>query len=390
MDVILSLGIKEQKIDALLTRLGLQVVNAEGTGSIASALSRSIVDAIVWEDSNLSDDLEAMYELFRGTPSSKDASIVFAATTERASIIQELKHQRGDEKLEIVSSPYSVGTLITRLMTQLRLKKLGGASSAATLADANLALRDLNDRFRRELEEARSIQESLLPEKLPKGKGYEVSAYYKPLEDVGGDWYGAQVLPSGAIALQIADVTGHGIAAAFLGSMTRLALSAANKESPQELFTEMNRLLTPLMPSGRFISMSCLRFEPETGKLQFARAGHLPGLVVRKKEGSEFSSEQLKPSGFAMGFDEDGMYSLSETTLNVGDLFILCTDGITEGQNRSNVMLGMEGLAKLAGQFICCSSSQEIIDGILKEFNKFLDERLLKDDLTLVLLRRTG
>lgn len=389
MDVILSLGIKEQKIDALLARLGLQVVNAESTGTIATALSSSIVDAIVWEDSNPDDDIEAMYELFRGTPSSKDASIIFAATAERASLIQELKFNRGDEKLEIVSSPYSVGTLITRLMTQLRLKKLGGASSAATLADANLALRDLNDRFRRELEEARAIQESLLPETLPKGKGYDVAAYYKPLEDVGGDWYGAQVLPSGAIGLQIADVTGHGIAAAFLGSMTRLALSAANKETPDELFTEMNRLLTPLMPSGRFISMSSLRYESETGKLQFARAGHLPGLIVRKKEGAEFSSEQLKPSGFAMGFGDDGMYALAETTLNVGDLFILCTDGITEGQNRANLMLGMDGLAKFAGQFISLSSSQEIINAVLKEFYKFLDERLLKDDLTLVLLRRT-
>lgn len=389
MDVILSLGIKEQKIDALLARLGLEVINAEKSGSIAEALSRNIVDAVVWEDSNTSDDIEAMYELFRGTPSSRDASIIFAGSIERVAVIQELKKSRGDERLEIVSSPYSVGTLITRLMTQLRLKKLGGTSAAATLADANATLRDLNERFKRELEEARAIQESLLPASIPKGEGYEIAVHYKPLEDVGGDWYGAQELPSGAIGLQIADVTGHGIAAAFLGSMTRLALSAANKEAPDELFTEMNRLLTPLMPSGRFISMSSLRYEPQTGRLQFARAGHLPGLIIRKSEEGGFASEQIKPPGFAMGFGDDGMYALKETTLNVGDIFILCTDGITEGQNRSNVMLGMDGLAKLAGQFISLNTTQEIVDNILIQFNKFLDERLLKDDLTLVALRRT-
>ena len=187
--------------------------------------------------------------------------------------------------------------------------------------------------------------------------------------------------------MQIADVTGHGIAAAFLGSMTKLALTAASSEIPDELFHHMNRLLTPQMPPGRFITMSSVRYDPKSGKLQFAKAGHLPGLVIHKNA-SGASFEQLKAPGFAMGFQEEGMYQLNETTLQPEDLFILCTDGFTEGQNRSGVMYGLDGLAQSAINHISKGSVDEILKDILSDFNDFLEGRLLKDDLTLLILRR--
>lgn len=370
MDSILLVGTKEPKLDALLEKLGAKVFNSK-KGSIG-ALTEPVIDAIIWEDED-GDDLLSLYDVFRGTPSCKDASIVFAGAPARI----ELLKGKADLRLETVSIPYSVGTLVARIMGQLRQRKM---ESGGTLADINAQLRDLTDRFRKELEEAREIQESLLPKSFPPDSRYEIAVEYEPLDGVGGDWYGFQAHESGAISMQIADVTGHGLPAAFLGSMTKLALVASGKESPGELFERMNSLLTPQLPSGRFITMAGFRYEPDSGDLQFARAGHLPGILVR----ASGEIEQLKGDGFALGFMDEAFFVEVKTKLEKGDAFVLCTDGITEVQNRSGVMLGLEGTANAAKG----ETAKDMVQSILARVEEFREERLLKDDVTLIVLKR--
>lgn len=370
MDSILLVGTKEPKLETLLEKLGARVFNSKKNS--LEALTEPVIDAIIWEDAE-GDDLISLYEIFRGTPSCKDASIVFAGSPSRI----ELLITKADLRLETVSTPYSIGTLVAKIMGQLRQKKMEGQG---TLADINAKLRDLTDRFKKELEEARDIQISLLPKSFPQDSRYEIAVKYSPLEEVGGDWYGFQVLPSGAIAMQIADVTGHGLPAAFLGSMTKLALVASNKEAPAELFSSMNSLLTPQLPSGRFITMAGFRYEPDSGNLQFARAGHLPGLLIRNNG----EVEQIKGEGFALGFMEESFFVEVKAKLEVGDSFILCTDGITEVQNRVGTMLGLEGVAKAAEG----ETADHIVNNILTRVENFREERLLKDDITLIVLKR--
>jgi serine phosphatase RsbU (regulator of sigma subunit) len=117
------------------------------------------------------------------------------------------------DKLEIVPPTFSVGTLASRVATLLRLRKnVGGEEGQGTLAEMNAALRDHNARFQKDLEEARSIQESLLPQKLPKDHRFGIAVSYHPLEHVGGDWYFAEHDPkTDELQLHIADVSGRSV-----------------------------------------------------------------------------------------------------------------------------------------------------------------------------------
>lgn len=388
MDVVVTIGIQEQKLPALLTKMGYRVLSTSHDATITEALNEVLVDAIVWEDAQGSDDVEALYEIFRGTPSTKDAAIVYASTNDRTKKFRKLCESKGDTRFDIVSSPYAIGSLVTRLATQVRLRKLGGTAETSSLAETNAALRDLTDRFKRELDEAKNIQQSLLPPPLQHDERFTLSIYYSPLEGVGGDWYGIQKQKNGSIAIQVADVTGHGLAAAFLGSMTKLALYAADQEEPDKLFQKMNQLLAPQLPQGRFITVAGLSFDPDSGAFSYARAGHLPGLHM-KYGFTPPQHDQIKAPGFAFGFFDDAEYEAAQGMLEPGDAFILTTDGITEGQNRKGDMFGMEGIIKCSEKCSADTTADELLKMIMTDFETFCGGRILKDDVTLLVLKRT-
>ena len=291
-----------------------------------------------------------------------------------------------DQRVELVDVPYSLGGVLTKIATQLRLRKMAGSDQkAASLGEVNAALRDLNRRFAQQLEEARAIQESLLPEQLPRDDRFDVAVVYRPLEEVGGDWYFVQRGPEGALSMQLGDVTGHGLAAAFIGSMAKLALTAAGRDAPGELLTEMNRLMAPQLPPGRFVTMSAFRYDPDSGRVSAARAGHPPALVLHQ---ADLQVEQLRGDGFAIGFFEDSQYNQIEARLEVGDLITVFSDGLIEAQNRSQEMYGIERMSAVLRTVAGEENSARVMERILTDFENFLDGRLLKDDLTLLVLRR--
>ncbi|MBN8550774.1 MAG: serine/threonine-protein phosphatase, partial [Deltaproteobacteria bacterium] len=198
-------------------------------------------------------------------------------------------------------------------------------------------------------------------------------------------WYFVNVGESGKVTLQIADVTGHGLSAALIGSMSKLALSAAGREVPHELLGQMNRLMSPQLPAGRFVTVSSCLYDPASGEIDFARAGHPPGFVLHRATGTV---EQLKGSGFPLGFIPDGEYSHEKSKLEVGDVLMLITDGISEASNRSNELYGFDRLSAALAASKPEAGVAHIIETVLSDFDRFRDERMLKDDVTIVALKR--
>jgi sigma-B regulation protein RsbU (phosphoserine phosphatase) len=215
----------------------------------------------------------------------------------------------------------------------------------------------------------------------------ELAVSYEPLDEVGGDWYFADRTPSGHISLQIADVSGHGLSAAFIGSMTKLAMTAAAKEKPSDLLEAMNRLLAPQIPQGRFVTMGSCLYDPASGKVVWSRAGHPPALILRR---SSNEVTRLLGDGFAIGFFEDSTYSLCEDRLEVGDALIMFTDGITEAQDLSGEAFGLERLAAALRGTSVNQSSADMLRAVLDAFDTFRGERLIRDDVTVVLLKRSA
>ncbi|MCB0336815.1 MAG: serine/threonine-protein phosphatase, partial [Bdellovibrionales bacterium] len=280
------------------------------------------------------------------------------------------------------------GILASKIATELRLRKIAGADeTTANIGEINARLRELNDCFTKQLKEARDIQMDVVPKSLPFDERFDMCAAYEPLEDVGGDWYFARQLPSGRLSVQIADVTGHGLSAAFIACMTKLALMAADKENPAELLTEMNKLMSTCIPAGKFVTMFSYLYDPETGKLGYARAGHPPALLLKRKEGLV---KQLTGEGFAVGFFEDSEYKMETEQLDIGDVLMVYTDVLPESQNMSGQTYDYERMSNVLLRSAEDASSAEILRSILEDFDEFRDGRILKDDLTSIVIKRKG
>jgi sigma-B regulation protein RsbU (phosphoserine phosphatase) len=381
MDSIFYLGAPDEKLPRFLEKLGYAVFEASAGRCIDEIIFKTNIDIIVLDARVISESLDVCTFL-RGQDQYRQLPIVYI-TGEDQPDVEEVKAL---DKIEIVSSPSSIGTVASRIATQLRLRKFAGQDDLkGSLAEVNAALRDYNLRFKKELQEAREIQEGLLPKALPKAPGMQLAVSYKPLDEVGGDWYFADIDAQGRVSLQIADVTGHGLSAAFIASMVKLASVAAPGGNPAQLLEGMNSLLSQQMPSGRFVTMASCLYEPTTGKLQWARAGHPPALVKRAATGVV---EQLVGDGFPIGFMESAEYSLIECELMPGDSLLMFTDGLSEARSRSGDTFGLERLTSVLHEVSPQAGPVAILTAILDAWDIFREERLVKDDVTLLLLRR--
>lgn len=382
MDTVLVIGAEDKRLGAFLTKLGYQVVAPDASKSVPEILEKQLFDLVLIDSGKEHQAIE-LCEFLRASDAARAVPIVCVTGDPLEKV--ELRRKKL-EKFELIEVPYSIGGLAARIATQLRLAKFSGKDErTASLVEVNASLRDLNARFMKEVEEARQIQESMLPESLPVDTRFALAASYQPLTEVGGDWYDVKLNAKGGLTLQIADVTGHGLSAALIGSMTRLALSAADKEMPHDLLKEMNRLMSPQLPAGRFVTFASCLYHPDTGAFDFARAGHPPAFVLNRAAGTVL---QLKGRGFPLGFTPDAEYSHEKAQLEINDVVVLITDGISEGQNRANQNYGFDQLAKVLLETPATCSSSAIVEAILGDFERFRDGRLLKDDVTIVALKR--
>ncbi|MCB0338444.1 MAG: SpoIIE family protein phosphatase [Bdellovibrionales bacterium] len=385
MDSILLYSVEDPKVGVLLGKMGYRVVTFDCKEPLLDVISRELIDLVII-DAQKDLDAPELCEVLRTESESKRLPIVIVAKDRL--MVQQLKEKRL-KNLEVITGPYTVAGILSKIATQLRLRKMMGSDSSAnpSLSEINASLRDLNDRFQKELEEAQQIQQSLLPKSLPTDPRFDLASCYLPLEDVGGDWYYAQKLSDGQISVQIADVTGHGLSAAFIGSMTKLALAAASDHRPDLLLKDMNRLMAPQMPAGRFVTIASYLYEPGNGKLQFARGGHPPGFWLKRAQGEV---NEILGDGFPIGFFEEGEYTLETLELEQNDVFVMVTDALTETQNMDGKVYGNEGVIESLKRTRVDQAAEDILRGLLGDFREFCQGRALKDDVTAIVLKRRG
>jgi len=260
---------------------------------------------------------------------------------------------------------------------------LQGLSSHIAVAVQN-ALRFKQERserekMNREAQEARSIQQALLPRSSPFIPGFAVSGMSIPAGAIGGDWYDFLDLGEGRWGLVLADVSGKGTAAALLMSATRAMLRSLAETSctPSEVLTKLNRLLVEDFPSGRFVTMVYAVLDSSKNTLTYANAGHLPPLLVDGTGARFLETEMGLPLGIRAG-------SFSETTIPLGDKakIVLYSDGITEATNQRDEAYGP---ARLAAHVLTGGSCPEML---VEDVRAFANGDGLHDDATVIMLRR--
>ena len=230
----------------------------------------------------------------------------------------------------------------------------------------------------REQQEARLIQEALLPKCFPYIPGFAVSGLSVPAGAVGGDWYDFIPLDDGRWGLVLADVSGKGMAAALLMSATRGMLRSLAEAacSPGEVLTKLNQLMLDGFPSGRFVTLIYAVLDPARRALTFASAGHLPPLLVEDGGARFLDTETGMPLGLGFG-------SFSEVTVELRpqSRLVFYSDGITEAENRSDEQYGRSRLEQHA------LGRDTSVESIVEDVRSFADGARLRDDATVILAK---
>jgi serine phosphatase RsbU (regulator of sigma subunit) len=200
------------------------------------------------------------------------------------------------------------------------------------LAATQDQLADSEQRAAEEEQLALRLQRAIMPEDEPpvEAAGVEVAVRYRPAEQgrlVAGDWYDALLLPNKELLLVVGDITGHGIDAVtgMIAARNALRGLAATGEGPADLLKHLNYAACHLT-EGIAGTVVCGRYNPETRVLHWARAGHLPPVLVR-----DGAAEMLPlPGGVLLGLDPDAEYEEAELPMRGGDTLLLFTDGLIE------------------------------------------------------------
>jgi len=196
-----------------------------------------------------------------------------------------------------------------------------------------------------ELATARAIQLAALPRKNPEIAGLDVAAIYTPASDVAGDFYDFLELDDGSLGIFIADVSGHGIPAALVASMLKIALAtqAENASSPARILANLNALFCGRL-ERQFVTAAYVHIDPNAGVLTTASAGHPPPILRH----GETCDEIIVP-GVVLGRFRDARYEELSRPFGAGDTLVLYTDGVTETANRSGEQWGDQRLRESIG-----------------------------------------
>ena len=227
----------------------------------------------------------------------------------------------------------------------------------------------------REAQEARAIQQALLPKSSPYVPGFVVSGLSVPARAVGGDWYDFIPFPDGRWGIVLADVSGKGTAAALLMSATRGVLRSLAEAccTPGEVLTRLNQLLVDDFPAGKFVTLVYAVLDPAERSIVFANAGHLLPLFIDRHGEHFLETERGLPLGLGCGD-----YSETRITLSAGSKLIFYSDGITEAENTS----GEEyGLCRLASHAAMAEASAVSIE---EDVRSFVNGAPLRDDASVV------
>ncbi len=242
------------------------------------------------------------------------------------------------------------------------------------------------ERVEQEMRLARSIQQASLPKEVPEPEGWQISPFYQPAREVGGDFYDFLELKDGQLGLVVGDATGKGVPAALVmasaRSMLRAVAQALGSTSPGNVLARVNDALVTDIPTNMFVTCFYAVLDAETGHLVYANAGHdMP--YVHRSDGAE----ELRARGMPLGLMPGMSYEEKVTILRAGEEALLYSDGLVEAHDPNGEMFGFPRLRALIAEH---GEEGSLGDFLLEELYSFVKEGWeQEDDITLLTLRRS-
>ena len=267
------------------------------------------------------------------------------------------------------------------------LLKLSGHMAMA-LENARLHRDALEkQRLERELEMARGIQRSLLPDAPPVIPGYELAVINEPCYEVGGDYYDFLSLGPQSLLLVIADVEGKGVSSALVMSNLQATLRALvmHLHSLEVLALSLNEMMYNDTKSRKYLSIFLGLVDTRRNGLHYINAGHVPPILI---DGETGEYKLLQDGGTVVGLFPTAEYTRGSAKLNAGDILVTSTDGITEACDATDDEFGYDRLAQCVAKHRHKTADQ-IIEAVLAEVKEYSKEGVHVDDKVLMILKVT-
>jgi phosphoserine phosphatase RsbU/P len=286
-------------------------------------------------------------------PATQDIPVIFLTGQ-----TESTDETRGFETgaVDYIHKPFSPAVVAARVQTHLALRE-----ARQLLARQLLAIRE-------ELETARQIQLSILPREIPEHKGLDIAARYIPMNSVAGDFYDFIVVDENRLGVLVADVSGHGMPAALIASMLKIAFAAQSAHAcdPARVLSGLNQALCGKF-QGHYVTAAYALIDTGKQSLCYAGAGHPPLLL---REQSSGTVRNVLENGLFLGYFPSAEYSAVEISLQEGDWLVLYTDGVTESLDTSKEQFGEEGL-KLFMEQHPDTTATEFADGLLERVSQW-------------------
>lgn len=247
---------------------------------------------------------------------------------------------------------------------------------------------ELKDKLvaKEELEAGRVVQDALQPERNPELAGWDLWLFTRSANDVGGDLVDFVRLGGDRAAVVLGDVAGKGLRAALLMAKLQATVRALAEESPSlaALATRVNRIFCRDSLRNIFASMIYLELRSGSGGIRLVNAGHFPPLLARAE-----GVDALPKGGAALGLTAAAEYREQELALGPGELLCAYSDGASEAQNSAGEFFGEQRIRDIlrrnAGKRAEAAGTE-----IINTVDRFVGEAKRRDDLTLVVIARSG
>ncbi len=330
------------------------------------------------------DGYEVLSQL-KAEASTRDIPVVIiSASNDLKSVVKGI--QMGAE--DYLPKPFEPTLLHARVSSSLEKKRLHDLRT--------LYMKSLE----REMVIAREIQMSFLPPQLPILKGWEIAAYFRAAREVAGDYYDALLLPDDQLVFYVGDVCGKGIGAALYMTLYRSLIRAAattdnfspigngqpdsNAERLKQAVSCANNYVMDTHEDAKFSTLFMGLVELNTGRLTYINSGNESPLLIRK----DGSLTELKPTGPAIGIFKGIEFGVGEIYLEMEDLLLAYSDGITDTMNSENITFGRQRLEGLVREHT--GGCSELLSLLVDQAHQFAGGVEQFDDITLMAVKRKG
>lgn len=322
-----------------------------------------------------------------GLPASMSVYLARSIATTNKQLEQQIVEIKELSDKELLSQQKNAELIIeTEREKSEKIEAVLQAKAAEMQAKASEAERRIleveNERKTSELEEARSLQLSLLPKIVPSHNSLDIAVYMETATEVGGDYYDFFEDPNGELTILIGDATGHGLNA---GTVVTATKSLFNSHAPNPDIVETFHLISSSLKlmNFRLLSMCLMLLKIKENHVRLSSAGMPPALIYRSEKNMV---EEFMIRGMPLGISSSFPYELKNTVINSGDTILLMSDGFPELFNPSKEMFGYKNVQR---EFLKCGneSPELIIEFLKNKMKEWSNERVPDDDVTFVVIK---